>query len=708
MTSRLFKTLLLGTTLITIGCASTATGKKQSAFVSKKPVAAQKLTAETPDGSILAVVRYPAVVDKGAKEEFRKAYMNSPMGGQLQEAIEDKAQAHNVIDSTIVKSNYFALSLYKELVARLPEHSVLLSPHEIKLAPDGKLTSEPITQAESLPSVVTIDFATYSFPDPSKMMSKKPLTFGDLITPVVSVKTDHRAAVPTHGVLLATQPLTQAAVGNGYDTVKADLSELQSGRFKTTVPELDFISLLSNDPKKAAKTQALSMNAQKNEVQVAPLEKIRMDGDTILALDKGKNQGDIDPLKPVFSEAFANRVINIINDNASEKTAMARRASSIATYDPSLAALTFVGSDSPDYQARYNYVSRMLDAEKKYLSVQSLRLFDGVHNGEMGAQVRDMLKAEYAIIEKRRELARKQNKETAGAVLGGLLAIGLLATTGNSTSDPCASVRNRSYPSRMSQNQAIRQCYSQYERRLEDYCRTEVRRQRYNSYRDCYYDNHYRHKQSAASRMKRELATKVVIPAAIYSGTSAITHRDQSIAVGENYLSSIVPALEQQTAVQVSLIDSNETITAIRFDDLKEKLQTLYLEKQRSLDVIASNCGFKDDGTASGTWLGVCNDGIANGSGVGVIKKADGSAVEYFGNAANGIPNGPGYMIVHEASGSYALEGNFSGGKANGVMRVSKAGKPDQLRTYTNGQDTGSAPSNAVVASPFKGLNSGA
>ena len=56
------------------------------------------------------------------------------------------------------------------------------------------------------------------------------------------------------------------------------------------------------------------MNAQKNEVQVAPLEKIRMDGDTILALDKGKNQGDIDPLQPVFSEAFANRVIDIIND----------------------------------------------------------------------------------------------------------------------------------------------------------------------------------------------------------------------------------------------------------------------------------------------------------------------------------------------------------------------------------------------------------
>jgi len=550
VTSRLFKVLLLGTALVTAGCASSATGKKQSAFVSKKAVATQKLTAETPDGSILAVVRYPAVVDENARDEFRKAYMNSPVGGRLKEAIEDKAQAHNVIDSTIVKSNYFALSLYKELVARLPEHSVLLSPHEIKLAPDGKLTSVPITQAESLPSVVTVDFATYTFPDASKMMGKNPLTFGDLITPVVSVKTDHRAAVPTHGVLLATQPLTEAAVGNGYDTVQADLSELQSGRFKTTVPELDFVSLISNDPKKATKTQALSMNAQKNEVQVAPLEKIRMDGKTILALDKSKNQGEIDPLQPVFSEAFANRVIDIINDNASEKTAMARRASAVATYDPSLAALTFVGSDSPEYQARYNYVSRMLDAEKKYLSVQSLRLFDGVHNGEMGAQVRDMLKAEYAILEKRRDLARKQNQATALAIIGAVAAGATMGSgapllgggSSGGANDPCLNVRRRPFNSPSQQRTALRQCYSNYERRLQEQCRGAVRDGRYRTVQECVNRNHYRSQQRSGGGGPGLGGGNIFLTGAIYAATQIFAYKDRSVAVGENYLSSIVPA----------------------------------------------------------------------------------------------------------------------------------------------------------------------
>ena len=716
VTSHFLKAILLGSILLATACASTASGAKQSVFVSKSKVTEQTLKTEAPEGSVLAVVRYPAVVDEKAKDKFREAYLNTPMGGRIKDFMKDKTQAHSVIDSTVVKSNYFALSLYKELVARLPEHSVLLSPHEIKLGPDGKLTSEPITMAETLPSVVTVDFAAYSFPDPAKMMGKTPLTFGDLISPIVTVRSDHRSAVPTHGVLLASQPLTEAAAGNGYDTVKADMAELQSGRLVSTIPELDLVSLLSNDPTKSVSTQSLSMKAHMNGVQVAPLEKIRMSGKQIMALDKTKNQGEIDPLKPVFSEAFANRVVDLINDNSSEKSAMAKRAAAIATYDPSLAALTFVGSDSPEYQARYNYVSRMLDAEKKYLSVQSLRLFDGVHNGEMGGQVRDMLKAEYGILQKRRDLARKQNQAAALAIIGAAataatmggsnpLMMGGGSNSGSAANDPCANVRRRTFPSPTQQRAAIRACYSDYENRLERTCQNAVRDGRYRSVRECVNQNHYRNQRGSGGGLGTPNlgGGNIFLTGAIYAATQIFAYKDRSKAVGINYLSSIVPALEQQTAVQVSLIDSNETITAIRFDDLKDKLKTLYLEKQRSLDVVASNCAFTGDGSTTGTWMGVCDGGSGNGPGVGVIKKADGTAMEYFGNAASGVPNGPGYMIVHEPSGSYSLEGNFSAGKAEGVMRVSKAGKPDQLRTYSNGEDVGGASSNSVVTSPFNG-----
>jgi len=152
----------------------------------------------------------------------------------------------------------------------------------------------------------------------------------------------------------------------------------------------------------------------------------------------------------------------------------------------------------------------------------------------------------------------------------------------------------------------------------------------------------------------------------------------------------------------VNLIDSNETITAIRFEDLKSKLQTLYSNKQRSLETIATRCSYNHSGASkTGTWLGVCQNGVANGSGVGVIRNGDGSSVEYYGYAQNGQPHGPGYMIHHSPTSSYALEGNFTAGNADGVMRVSKSGASDVLKSYSAGRDVGGAPSGTINASPF-------
>ena len=38
------------------------------------------------------------------------------------------------------------------------------------------------------PSVLTVDFATYSFPDVNEMMDAPPVTFGDLVTPLMVVR----------------------------------------------------------------------------------------------------------------------------------------------------------------------------------------------------------------------------------------------------------------------------------------------------------------------------------------------------------------------------------------------------------------------------------------------------------------------------------------------------------------------------------------
>ena len=316
-----------------------------------------------------------------------------------------------------------------------------------------------------------------------------------------------------------------------------------------------------------------------------------------------------------------------------------------------------MGSDKPDYLSRVRYAERLLEAEQKYLSVQSLRLFDGVQNGEIGAQVRDMLVAEHKLLNQRRKLAKEQNQATALAILGAVAAGGIISSGGGS--DSCRDARTQ----------------SEY-----DACRRQAQRNSYG----------------------RSIAIDALIQGAIFAGQKAYSKSRLSKAHGNNYLSSIIPALEEQTSIQVSLIDSNETITAIRFEDLTAKLQTIYNDSQRSLDTVATRCGYSHDSAAkTGTWLGVCENGLANGSGVGVIRNADGTSLEYYGYAQNGRPHGAGYLITHTNRGSQALEGNFVSGKAEGVMRVSKAGEADQLRQFSNGQDQGSAPAGAVAASPF-------
>lgn len=635
MSRKFILTLMLGSSLCATGCATTAKGVSASSM--KSSAVATPYRASVPEGTTLAVVRYPAHVDTDAQDAFYEAFGKNAVGGRMSRYNAASPEVQGLADSIILKSNYFALSLYKELAEKLPEHSVLLSPHLIKKGADGKLTSEPMTQAESLANVVTVDFVSYTFPDSKKMMGKEPLTFGDLVTPLVTVKTDYRAAVPTQGLLLASRPLIPHAAKNGRDDVTETMTAMQNGRLAAPIPELDFVAFLNGDANFMVAQKPLTRRGDVNAVRSYGVEKVKLDGKALNALKTGEI-GVIDPLENTFSNAFANQIVGIINETDTDKAAMAGRAAAISQFDESLAALTLVGSDDPAYATRLRYAERLLAAEKNYLSVQSLRLFDGVHNGEMGAQVRDMLKAEYDILQQRRSLARKQNAATALAILGAVAAGGAIASQDEDTS------------------------------------------------------------------FGERLAIETLIQGAIFAGTQAYSINKRSKIVGGNYLASVAPALEEQQSVQVSLIDSNETITAIRFEDLKEKLQALYANNQRSLDTVATRCAYNHDGnTKLGTWMGVCEGGLASGSGVGVLRKANGSSIEYYGYAQNGQASGPGYMIHHDADQSYAIEGNFSNGLANGVMRVSKSGQADKFRNYQDGQDIGAASSSEAVNSPFKG-----
>ena len=640
----MMKQVLLASSLLvlgglTTGCASTAKGLKSS--VVNQSVPTESLRADIPEGGVLAVIRYPAIVEADAKDTFHRAYAKYAIGGTPGRGVTNTIETVAVADSAVIKSNYFALSLYKELAAKLPEHGVLLSPHAVKLGPGGELTSEPMTSAEELPSVVSVDFATYSFPDSKKMMSDLPLTFGDLVTPLVTVRTDHRASVPNHGVLLASKPLASRAAAEGRENALETIEALQRGDLEPATPELDFISYITNDTPQNLSTQSLDVRSDKNATMILPVEKIRIPKSEMFLLE-GASDGTVDPIDDIYTDALASRIVALINGLDADKAVMMGRAANIAEFDPSLAALTFVGSEEDDYAARVAYAERLLEAQRKYLSVQSLRIFDGIHNGELGAQVRDMISAEQQILEARRTLARQQNLSTLLAVAS--VVGGVAATSGSSSSE--------------------------------------------------------------SERRQRTATGSILTQAAIFAATEAYSKAQLSKQVGINYLNSIVPALEQQTTVTLDLLDSNETITAIRYEDLQAKLQDLYSERQRSLDTVATQCAYLEAGGAKrGTWLGVCENGLANGSGAGVLKTGD-EVLEYYGYAKDGYAHGPGLMIKHSSIGSLSYEGSFAQGRPDGVVRVSESGREDKTRNFAAGIDQGASTQSAV--SPFDGLIGGA
>ena len=279
---------LLALGAVTTGCASTAKGIKSSVVTQSAPT--QGLKAEIPEGGVLAVIRYPAIVEDDAKDTYHRAYAQRAIGGQTGRGVTNTIETVAVADSAVVKSNYFALSLYKELAAKLPEHGVLLSPHAIKLGAGGELTSEPLTAAEDLPAVISIDFATYSFPDSRKMMGNVPLTFGDLVTPLVTVRTDHRASAPNHGVLMASRPLITRAAAEGREVALETIDALQRGDLDPVIPELDFVSYITNDTPQKVATQGLAVRSDQNATMVLPVEKVRIPVSEMAQL-KGDHDG---------------------------------------------------------------------------------------------------------------------------------------------------------------------------------------------------------------------------------------------------------------------------------------------------------------------------------------------------------------------------------------------------------------------------------
>ena len=613
--------------IVLSGCAGTARGVKQSVYEHDESLSVVDRSRSQADAMV--VIRYPAVVHQDAQTAYYRLFEQNAIGGKVNQSKLNHQDIDRVAQSILAKSNYYVMSLYRELQKGLPDETVLLSPHMIVLDEAGHLTSRALLASEEIPSVVTIDFSVYSFPDPRKMMDSPPLTFGDIVTPLFVIHANRWLLPSTNGLLLSSDALVPAAWHQSAVQAREQAaSRLQDQPFVFKRP-LDFVEYLDGGERTGNKLPLKSPGPSRREilsVEVHPLEKIRMDPELMLRLESNPS---IDPFAEDFVKGAATRVVKALNRVDHDRATFFARQIALSRFDPELGLGFLSRSGTEELRARMQMGEALVKAERKFLASQSNSLYEGTYKGVYGDQMRQMIAAEYRMLEERRDMARKQNLSTALAVVamaGAAYAGSNVDSSNFFASDTMQNILMLS--SIWAANSAMA---------LHAKSRTVG--------------------ENFLVQLAPAINRQVTVQLEWLESTEEITARD----FGEFREKTM---LLYQRSVR-SMARNFDPACTFRHPQLDQQ----------------------------GRWFGRCEGGRGAYTGYGLVIDGQGNTVEYLGRAADGLANGTGAMIYRAAgeTGASYYEGSFRDGLPDGVVLVEKPGAKPKVRSFRAGADSGSA-----------------
>jgi len=616
--------LLIGLTGGISGCAGTAKGVDSSVYSRHEPEI--RTEQQSSDAAAMVVIRYPAMIHEYAENLFVSSFAINAIGGDVPAATA-KAQTSRIAQSMIEKSSYYAMSLYRELKEVLPENSVLLSPHIIAWDKERQLHSRPILASEQIPSVLTIDFNIYSYPDVQKIMDAPPVTFGDLVTPLVVVKSSRWVQPSLSGLLVSSPPLESASWRQVQDDSEKHFAARLQGDIWSTPASLDFIAFLAE--RDAATVGLPSKNSVNGSQQVVaieqyPLEKIQMDGPVVARLEEDFS---VDPFERSFVNGASKRIIELLDSINHDRATFFDRQAALSRFDYELSRVFFVQSTDESVRARLQLAEALVGAEKEFLAAQSDSIYDGTYSGDYGLKMRKIISAEYRMLEERRRLARKQNITTAVAVIALAGSVyGAMASTAASTAAVVAASGAAMAGSVWAMHKSLG---------------TKTESEEVGRY--------------FLTRMAPTFDRQMAVQMEWLESKELITAR--GFAEFRNKTLSLYQARVRSMTVSV------------------EGYCTFHHPEFRQ----------------SGRWYGVCDNGMASGRGYGLIGGGRGEALEFLGYAKAGMASGSGGMILKRPGqlGATYYEGSFRQGQPDGIVRVEKPGMSPALRQYRAGTDIG-------------------
>lgn len=631
--SSFFAVVLMSIAALVSGCAGTAKGVKTATYgqQSATPIQPQQTDSES---SALVIIRYPALIHAEAETIYVSSFASKAIGGDVPLSMHSNPQTARTAHGVISKSSYYAMSLYRELRDSLPEGKVLLSPHMVDWNQEQGFHSRPILASEQVPTVLTIDFSVYSFPDVTEMMESPPVTFGDLVTPLLVVRTSNWGEPALNGVLIASDPLVDTAWRQARVQMAQDARSRLLDPAKKQSLSLAFIDFLNERDQPLANPPLRSASENESSrlaIERYPVEKIQMDASLVEQLDlvKPGALGANDPFARDFARGATRRLVGLLGGIDHQRATFFARQAAIARFDPELANVFYVQSSDESVRARLQLAEALIAAEREFLSAQSDSVYAGSFDGDYGARMRKIISAEYRMLEERRRLARVQNIGSAIAAIA--LAGSVYAATVTTT----------------------------------------------------------------ASATAVAAFAGVSLMGSIWALNRALDAGTESEEVNEYFVARMAHATERQMSVQMEWLESKELITARGFAEFRNKTLTLYQSRVRSLAVTTSDhCVFRHpQASITGRWFGNCDEGLATGKGYGLIDQEDGTMIEYLGQSSQGLASGNGAMVVHRDNTEF-LEGDFEQGVPNGVVLVERPGAAPRLRNYRNGEDSGRGDSN--------------
>lgn len=609
------------------GCAGTARGTKTSVY--KDTSDAANPVSILPRAEAMIVIRYPAIISAEAEHPFYQAFGNNAIGGTVPIDVKLRTDTTRVAQAIIAKTNYFAMTLYRELREKLPPDTVLLSPHMIVWDKENGLHSRPLLASEQIPSVLTIDFGVYSYPDIREIMESPPLTFGDIVTPLFVVHSNRWLSPTTNGLLLASEPLLQSSWSLSVQQAEKQFISMVKYPADGYQRNLDFINFLNTRnpapvqvPSKAVKDS----NGDVLAVEVYPLEKVQMDQTIVAGL--GENHS-VDPFQQAFINGAASRVLDLLKNVDQDRALFFARQATLQRFDPELANVVMAGSTDESVRSRLQLAAALIEAEKKFLSGQSQSVYQGTYSGDYGQKMRQMIAAEFGMLEERRHLARVQNMTTALAVA---MLAGSVYGTAVSGTVVAAALQNITSVLVLGSIWATR--------------------------------------SSMKTRTKAGTVTEKFM-------ALMAPELDRQIAVQVEWLES----KEEITARGFAEFrDKTASLYQSRVRSLNTNSDDRCVFRHPSI-------------ATPGRWYGACHDGLAQGRGYGLVGEEAGESVEYLGDAKNGLASGTGAMMVRQAgqaSPAY-YEGQFGSGQPDGVVRIEQAGSQARILRFKAGTEAGKA-----------------